>query len=243
VIIDKSGPPAKLAAFQSANMASGQCSNIDGFIGCSLGSIAAGTSKSIQIVATAVIAAGTRRLSVFGTTPSIDRLGANNTASTSVSVATGSPVSSSHSSGSIAVAILDLGTVEVPVTVPVVGNLVNIVARVRLNHTWDSDLRLSLVAPSGLTVNLSNRHGGGDVNYGTGSNDRSGTPTQFTDAPAPPIASGTPPFACTFRPDQPLMSALAGVPTEGVWKLRVEDFAGGDVATIGCFALNILQIP
>ncbi|MCI0598327.1 MAG: proprotein convertase P-domain-containing protein [Beijerinckiaceae bacterium] len=230
-------------ALQSVNTASGQCSNIDGFIDCSLGSIAAGASKSIQIVAAGVIAAGTRTLSARGTTSSADPTFANNTTSASVSVAAEAVAGSSHSSGSIAVPIPDTSSVEVPLTVPAVGYVVHIVPRVRLNHTFDSDLRLSLIAPTGQTVSLSNRRGGSGDNYGSGANDCSGTLSAFSDAAATPVSAGAAPFAGTFRPDQPLMSVLAGVPTDGVWKLRVEDLVGGDTGTIGCFALTIVRNP
>jgi subtilisin-like proprotein convertase family protein len=65
------------------------------------------------------------------------------------------------------VPIADISTVEVPITFPETVNVVGVTARVRLDHTFDSDLRLSLIAPTGQAVVLANQRGGGGDNYGT----------------------------------------------------------------------------
>src|SRR6185503_21226106 len=117
--------------------------------------------------------------------------------------------------------------------------------RVRLNHTFDADLTLSLVAPSlnkkTLSQNRDTALGGGD-NYGTGANDCAGTPTIFDDSAATPISGGLPPFAGTFRPETPL-SDLNGKSINGTWKLRVNDNATLDTGTVGCVTLEISRQP
>ena len=152
----------------------------------------------------------------------------------------GPPTTSTYSSGNIAVPIIDLGTVEVPINVPDTGVVQDVNVRVRLNHTFDGDLVISLVAPDNTAITLSGNRGGAGDNFGTGANDCSGTPTVFDDAAANPISAGTPPFAGTFRPDVPL-SGMNGKSVNGTWKLRVADTAGLDVGIIGCFTMEITR--
>ncbi|MDQ6703971.1 MAG: proprotein convertase P-domain-containing protein [Pseudomonadota bacterium] len=236
-------PSAPGLAIQSITTGSGECTNVDGFAGCSMGSIAAGTSKSVQIVAMAVVAAGTRTLSAQGTTSSADANAANNSGSFSIPVSTGSAVTTVHSTGNIAVPILIANTIEVPVKFPDTGNVVGITARVRLNHTFDRDLQLSLIAPTGQVVVLSSFRGGSGDNYGSDANDCTGTPTRFNDNRPTRIDTGTPPFAGAFKPDQPLLSVLAGVPSNGVWQLRVGNNSGNHTSGVGCVSLAILRVP
>jgi hypothetical protein len=61
--------------------------------------------------------------------------------------------------------------------------------------------------------------------------------TIFDDAATTPIAAGTPPFAGSYRPSDPL-SALAGQNAQGTWVLEVGDFAGG-TGTINSWSLII----
>jgi subtilisin-like proprotein convertase family protein len=149
------------------------------------------------------------------------------------------------SSGNIATAIPDNTTIEVPIVVSQNGAVADINVRVRLNHTFDADLTLSLVAPDGTIVVLSQNRdtalGGGD-NYGTGANDCSGTPTVFDDSAATAIGSGLPPFSGSFRPETPL-SDLNGKSINGTWKLRVNDNATQDTGTVGCVTLEINRQP
>jgi subtilisin-like proprotein convertase family protein len=145
---------------------------------------------------------------------------------------------SSASSGNVSAPIPDLSTVDVPIVVPDVGAVSDINVRVRLNHTFDGDLRISLVSPDGTQITLSNLRGSSGQNFGTGATDCSGTPTVFDDEATVAISAGTAPFAGTFVPDQPL-SGFDGKPTAGTWKLRVSDTASLDVGTVFCAQLVI----
>lgn len=142
------------------------------------------------------------------------------------------------SSGDVSVPIPDLATAEVPLFIPDPGAVADINVRVRLNHTFDGDLVLSLIGPDGTEVVLSNRRGGGGDNFGSGANSCAGAPTVFDDEAAAAIASGTAPFVGSFRPDSPL-SGFDGKSTAGLWKLKVSDQAGADVGTIFCVQLEI----
>ncbi|MCM3873951.1 MAG: proprotein convertase P-domain-containing protein, partial [Pyrinomonadaceae bacterium] len=169
--------------------------------------------------------------------------GANNLGTVTFTLqvgAPGAPVTASYSSGNIAVPIPDVATVEVPISVPDSGLIQDVNVRVRLNHTFDGDLVISLVHPDGTVIALSNNRGGSGANYGTGANDCSGTPTVFDDEAGATIASGVAPFAGSFRPDSPL-SGFDGKLSSGTWKLRVADTAALDVGTIGCVILEITR--
>jgi subtilisin-like proprotein convertase family protein len=61
--------------------------------------------------------------------------------------------------------------------------------------------------------------------------------TTFDDSAATPIATGTPPFAGSYRPSDPL-SALAGQNAQGTWVLEVGDFVGGS-GTVNSWSLII----
>jgi subtilisin-like proprotein convertase family protein len=157
-----------------------------------------------------------------------------------VGIVGGTAPPATYSSGNVAVPIPDEGQAEVPINVSDFGVVADINVRVRLNHTFDGDLEIRLIAPDGTQVLLSDNRGGAGQNFGTGANDCSGTPTVFDDEAATPIASGSAPFAGSFRPDQPL-SAMDGKGTNGTWRLRVNDTAGLDTGTIGCVTLEITR--
>jgi subtilisin-like proprotein convertase family protein len=149
-------------------------------------------------------------------------------------------ITASYSSGNIAAPIPDVNSVDVPINVTDVGAVADVNVRVRLNHTFDGDLVLTLIAPDGTSVALANNRGGGGQNFGTGANDCSGVPTVFDDSASIPIGAGTAPFAGSFRPESPL-SALNGKSTSGVWVLRVADLFSLDVGTVGCVQMEITR--
>jgi subtilisin-like proprotein convertase family protein len=213
-----------------------------GFLACSLGTIPSGQAKTTVVIVNGVYRAGSRTVTATGTTSSNDANAGNNSGSDIVNVNPTTVATATYSTGNIAVAIQDLGTVEVPLNVPHFGFASQIVARLRLNHTWDSELHISLVAPSGKTVDLSTANGGSDDNYGSGANNCSGTKTAFSDLAVTSITNASSPFAGTFKPEWPIRSVLAEQ-VNGEWKLRVEDRVGLDVGTIGCFQLLITRVP
>ncbi len=104
---------------------------------------------------------------------------------------------------------------------------VNVV--VNITHPYTGDLVISLITPTNQTITLANRRGGGGDNF---------VSTLFDDEAATAIASGTPPFTGSFRPDQPL-AATDGINAAGAWRLRVVDQAGADVGTINSWTLHL----
>lgn len=213
------------------------CLLIQGFVNCPLGEMNSGTTRTVKVDAFAALPSGTRVVKAIGTTSSVEP-DYGNDSGTATLTTTGSGTTDTYSSGNIAVAIPDTSSVDVPISVPDVGSVLKAQALVRLDHTFDSDLLISLVSPGGTVVTLSNRRGGAGDNFGTGADNCSGTPTTFVDGAATPIGSGTAPFAGAFAPDSPL-SSMNGAASGGNWKLRVQDLAAGDTGTVGCFKLRL----
>ncbi len=115
---------------------------------------------------------------------------------------------------------------------------------VRLNHTADRDLVLTILKPTTDFVGtrqavLSSRIGGSGNNYGAGPNDCSGTFTVFDDEAAAPIGGGAPPFAGAFQAQFALLSDLNGPWVAGAWTLAITDFGVADTGTLGCWRVQI----
>lgn len=147
-----------------------------------------------------------------------------------------------YSSGPISVPIPDQSAVvlDTPSFAPT-GYVTKVRLRIRLNHTYDGDVRIGLRGPGGNTFYiLSTQHGTDGDNYGAGSTDCNGTFTVFDDDAGTLISNGAPPFAGTFRPDTPL-SELNDYPSDGVWTLLVQDRGEEDVGTIFCWQLEVTR--
>jgi subtilisin-like proprotein convertase family protein len=228
--------PSGLVPRSAVASGGGRCWVETPLVGCNLGRLAPGKSRTVDLVAFAA-SSGSKTTTVKALTSDRDTSTANN-AKSLVTKVTGSGTTSAWSTGNLAVAIPDSDTVDIPVDVTTDGTVLKAVASVRLDHTFDSDLSISLISPAGTEVALSSGNGGSGDNYGSGSNDCSGTPTSFDDVAATSISAGTAPFAGSFRPEEPL-SAFAGENQEGGWTLRIADTAAGDTGTVGCVQLRI----
>jgi subtilisin-like proprotein convertase family protein len=155
--------------------------------------------------------------------------------------ALGGPLTATYSSGNIATAIPDQGTVDIPIVISDSGVVSDINVKVRLDHTYDADLQISLVSPGGgITIPLSSGRGGSGDNFGSGSNNCSGTHTVFDDAAATAISAGSAPFTGSFKPESPL-TGFNGVLVAGTWTLHIADTAGQDTGTVGCVQLEITR--
>jgi subtilisin-like proprotein convertase family protein len=152
------------------------------------------------------------------------------------------PKQKTYTSGTISVPIPDAGTLEQPISVPDRGEVVSVQVFVRLEHSNPAYLTLSLVSPTGRVIRLSDRQGVAGTGYGDGTKNCAGTPTTFDDKAYTEIASGSPPFAGHFRPDQAL-SGLKKMRTDGVWKLRVTAHSVGAVARLYCWGVVLNRYP
>ncbi|WP_299333476.1 reprolysin-like metallopeptidase [uncultured Psychroserpens sp.] len=106
---------------------------------------------------------------------------------------------------------------------------------INIEHTWNNDLDIFLISPSGTVVELSTDNGdAGDDDY---------TNTVFDQEAVTPITSGTSPFTGTFIPEGDL-SVLYGETSGGNWTLSVDDdFGTADGGQILEFTLELCIEP
>lgn len=109
------------------------------------------------------------------------------------------------------------------------GSVSDIRVKLNISHTWDDDLLVTLVSPSGSKVQLV-RYVGGD---GDGF-----TNTVLNDGAGQGIGSGNAPFTGTFRPHQSL-TRFNGEDPNGVWTLIVRDRAAEDGGSLDNWTLTI----
>jgi subtilisin-like proprotein convertase family protein len=103
--------------------------------------------------------------------------------------------------------------------------------QVNITHTYTGDLVVALIAPSGNSINLSNRRGGSGNNFNN---------TLFTASASLAISQGSAPFSGSFRPDGPF-SSLTGN-SNGTWVLKVTDLAGTDIGTLNSWTLTLNDV-
>ncbi len=128
------------------------------------------------------------------------------------------------------IAIPAFGTIQPELTVSGLRAdelLANLDATLSITFPQTSALKISLIGPDGTTVPLAMNRGGG-ANF---------FDTTFTDVSLLAIASGSNPFTDSFRPETPL-SALAGRPINGVYKLRIEN-TSNLAGSLDFFTLNL----
>ena len=103
--------------------------------------------------------------------------------------------------------------------------IVNVKVLVTIAYTVDSQLKLTLISPSGTKIVLAQGRGGNGSNY---------TATVFDDQSLRSIAAGTAPFTGNFRPTGSL-ETLVGTAPDGTWKLQIDGLgvANGGTAGIG----------
>ena len=90
---------------------------------------------------------------------------------------------------------------------------------VNVDHTWDSDLEITLTSPAGTSVFLTGGNGGQGDDYAN---------TTFDDEATCAIddtSCASPPFTGSFMPENPL-SVLDGEAGDGIWTILVDDTFG-----------------
>lgn len=144
------------------------------------------------------------------------------------------PVSDTYNSGPANVPIRDNQTATSRLTVPA-GNyrpsdqVSDVDVRINLVHTYDRDLEITLISPTGTRITLAKNRGLNGDNY---------INTVFDDSATNPIAVGSPPFTGSFRPEKPL-AGLNGIAPAGTWTLEVADQAAADTGTLLNWSLTI----
>ncbi|MEI6312370.1 MAG: CotH kinase family protein [Bacteroidota bacterium] len=97
-----------------------------------------------------------------------------------------------------------------------------------INHTYVSDLNISLISPSGNIIVLIGHVGGGGQDF---------TSTCLNDRSSTDIASGTAPFTGVFKPSEDLGNLNDGSIANGIWTLSIRDDAGADTGYLNSWSL------
>lgn len=117
-----------------------------------------------------------------------------------------------YDSGVVNVPIYDLQTSTSTITVPDSYAVGDVDVTLNITHTWDSDLRVTLVAPDGTSVQLFSAVGGSGKNF---------TNTVLDDQATTAIGTGTAPFTGTFKPAGSLATFIGHNAAGGSWTLQV----------------------
>ena len=139
--------------------------------------------------------------------------------------------------------IADLTTVNSTLAVSGLTQAIrNVSVSLQINHTFDADMTLSLIAPDGTIIKLSTENGGSANNYGSACSPLTSR-TTFDDAAPNYITHGSAPFTGSWRPEQPLalFNGKTAAAANGTWTLRIVDAFSGDTGTLNCWSLNFNQ--
>lgn len=98
-----------------------------------------------------------------------------------------------------------------------------------INHTYDSDLTVSLISPDGTSIILfSNVGGGGDNFFGT----------CLSQTAANSISSGNPPFSGSYKPQENFGDLNNGQNGNGSWILRIVDEYAVDSGVLNSWSIT-----
>jgi uncharacterized repeat protein (TIGR01451 family) len=104
---------------------------------------------------------------------------------------------------------------------------------VGIDHSFISDLELTLIAPDGTLVKvIDNTDGGGNNLCQTRLDDESAGPSIQS------VVTANAPFTGNFTPASPL-SAFDGAPVNGDWRLQAQDFFNQDTGNIRAWSLIV----
>lgn len=137
-----------------------------------------------------------------------------------------------QSSGNVFIPTIDEGTIASDIginSVAVFGRVLDVNVSLNMTHTWDSDLDVYLISPSGTRVRLFDDIGGSGNNF---------TNTTLDDEAATAITAGVAPFIGSFRPEQALSTFDHEKPL-GTWRLEVSDDFPGETGTLDNWSLAI----
>ena len=134
-----------------------------------------------------------------------------------------------YNSTNIPLGISDYNTTVSTLNVTTHGSITDLNVFLNLNHTFDSDILISLTGPNSTAVTLSNHRGGGADNFSN---------TVFDDEATVSIAAGAAPFTGSFKPED-LLSVFDGLDVFGTWTLRVADTVGLDGGTLNSWGLDV----
>ena len=132
-----------------------------------------------------------------------------------------------------------VSTISIPSTevIPDLGRVVDVTVSVNITHTYNSDLKLSLISPDGTEILLADSVGTDTDNFGSAN-----VKTRFSDAGPIGINAGTAPYLGVFKPAQAL-AGFKGKKINGDWKLKIEDTKDIDSGTLNDWSLDFRRQP
>lgn len=107
------------------------------------------------------------------------------------------------------------------------GKIADVNIALNIKHTWDKDLDVYLISPSGTKVELFTDVGEDGNNF---------TDTILDDQAETPINEGSPPFKGSFQPEG-ILAAFNNENPNGTWTLEITDDAKGDKGTLKNWSL------
>jgi T1SS-143 domain-containing protein len=122
-------------------------------------------------------------------------------------------------------------TIQSIIHVPPGGSITDLNVVLHLQHTFMSDLVVTLRAPDGMLIELFSHIGGGG--------DPNGGPIVIDDEAAQNIDQASQPFNGTWRPEASSLALLDGMNVEGDWTLIISDTVGGDDGFLNSWQLVI----
>lgn len=156
--------------------------------------------------------------------------------SSAFSFETGQTVCDNQASADVPKTITAGGTPTVNSTLVVSGaqTLSDLTVLVNLNHTYVSDLTLTLTSPSGTAVTLIQNPCNDQNNMSN---------VTFTDNGGEPLCAAAPAVTGNIRPTQPL-SNFYGENPNGEWRLTIQDGESGDGGILFGWSLNFCgEVP
>jgi subtilisin family serine protease/subtilisin-like proprotein convertase family protein/uncharacterized protein (DUF2141 family) len=137
-----------------------------------------------------------------------------------------------YSSTDVPMPIIDEETVTSELTLSdFSGTVTDVNVTLDINHTWDKDLDVFLVSPSGTEIELFTDVGADGDNF---------TNTTLDDEAATPITEGFAPFTGSFQPEGSL-AVLDGEDPNGTWTLKITDDAKLDAGILNSWSLSFTE--
>lgn len=101
-----------------------------------------------------------------------------------------------------------------------------------IEHTYDNDLDIKLIAPSGISIDLSTDNGGGADDYGDPSDNSCSNYTSLMMNACTPIEEGVAPFIGRYIPEGNFADFNNNTNPNGIWILQVCDDAASDIGQL-----------
>jgi len=140
------------------------------------------------------------------------------------------PTQSTISSPNVPLTIFDRTTITSTLAISgITGTIGDLNVNLSLDHTRDSDLVITLIAPNNTQITLASHNGGSSDNF---------TNTTFDDQATSSISSGIAPFTGSFIPIGSL-AAANGISPNGIWTLQVADTVRHNSGTLINWSLQV----